>query len=101
MYNACHINGTWESKEVGRLKLSWEGGKSQRGQSSFLGGVDPSRHHVLKKNTYHFLDISLHFTEGYSRYKTKVKVKNNLIQPSPPLIKYIKEIRISPYLDTY
>ena len=22
-------------------------------------------------------------TEGYSRYKTKVKVKNNLIQPSP------------------
>ena len=52
----------------------------------FCGRVDPSRHHVLKKKTSHFLDVSLHSTEGYSKYETKVKVKNNLIQPSPPLI---------------
>ena len=57
----------------------------QSGGPSFLGGVDPYRHHVLKKKTYHFLDVSLHSTEGYSRYKTKVKVKSNLIQPSPLL----------------
>ena len=59
------------------------------------GGVDPARHDLLKENTYHFLDISLHSTEGYSRYKTKVNVKNNLIQPSPPLGKNTKEIRIA------
>ena len=64
------------------------------GLSNGGGGVDPSRHHVLKKKTYHFLDISLHSTEGYSRYKTKVKVKNNLIQLAPPLMKNAKEIRI-------
>ena len=75
MYGACHINGTWGSKEVGQVKLSYEGGKPQMGGPSFLGEFDPSRHHVLKKKTS-FLDISLHSTEGYSRYKSKVKVKN-------------------------
>ena len=64
------------------------------GGPSFLGAVDPSRHHVLKKKTYRFLDIWLHSTEGYSRYKTKVKIKNDLIQPSPPLIKNTKEIKM-------
>ena len=69
----------------------------QRGGDHFFGGegvVDPSRYHILKKKTDCFLDISLQSAEGYSRYKTKVKVKNNLIQSSPPLIKNIKEIRI-------
>ena len=61
----------------------------------FFGGsgggvVDPSK----QEETDYFLDISLQSTEGYSRYKTKVKVKNNLIQPSPPLIKNTKEVRI-------
>ena len=64
MYGICHINGTWGSKKVERLKLSYEGGKPQRGEPSFLGGVYPSRHHVLKKKTYHFLDILLHSTEA-------------------------------------
>ena len=27
----CHINGTWGNKEVGRLKLLYEGGKPQSG----------------------------------------------------------------------
>ena len=94
MYGACHINGTWGSKELGRLKLLYEGGKPQSGETSFLRGVDPSRHHVLTKRKYHFLDISLHSAKGFSRYKTKVKVKNNLFQPSSPLIKNTKEIKI-------
>ena len=94
MYDACHIIGTWGNKEVGQLKLSYESDKPQRGGPSFLWGVDLSRHHVLKKKTYNFLVISPHSTEGYSRYKTKLKVKNNFIQPSPLLIKNTKEIRI-------
>ena len=48
MYDACHINGTWRSKEVGQLKLYW-GGKPQSGGPSFLGAVDLYRHHALKK----------------------------------------------------
>ena len=91
MYGACYINGTW-SNQVGWLKL-YDSGKPQRGGTSFLGGVHPSRHHALKKTTYHILGILLHSTEGYSRYKTKVKVNNNLIRSSPPLIKNTKEIR--------
>ena len=56
MYDACHINGTCRSKEVGRLQLC-EGGKSE---PSFLGRVDPSRHGVLKKKRtiswiFHFI----------------------------------------------
>ena len=74
MYGACHINETRGSKEVGQFKWSYEGGKPQRGGPFFPGGVDPSRHNVLKKNTYHFLDISLYSTEGYSRNKTN-KIK--------------------------
>ena len=41
MYGACHINGTWGSKEVERLKLSYEGGKPQRGGLSFKGELTP------------------------------------------------------------
>ena len=37
MYGACHINETWGSKEVGRLKLLYEGGEPQSGRPSFLG----------------------------------------------------------------
>ena len=58
----------------------------------FWGKVDSSRHHVLKNKTYHFPGVSLHSTEGYLRYKTKVKVENNLNQSSHPLIKNTKEI---------
>ena len=57
MYDACHINGTWESKEVGRLKLLYECGKPQSRGQSFVGGVGPYRHH----------DILLHSTKGCSR----------------------------------
>ena len=94
MYDARHINGTWGSKEVRRLRELYEGGKPKRRGPCFLEGVDLSRHHVLKKKTYHFLNISLHSTKGYSRYKTKVKVKNNFIQLSPTLIKNTEEIII-------
>ena len=94
MYGACHINGTWGSKELGRLKLLYEGGKPQSGETSFLRGVDPSRDRVLTKRKCHFLDILLHSAKGFSRYKTKAKVKNNLFQRSTPLIKNTKEIRI-------
>ena len=70
MYDACHINGTWDGeREIGRLKLLYESGKPQNGGPSFLGRVDPSRHH----------DISLHSTKGYSRHKSIVKAKNNFI----------------------
>ena len=70
MYDACHINGTWDGeREIGRLKLLYESGNPQNGGPSFLGRVDPSRHH----------DISLHSTKGYSRHKTIVKAKNNFI----------------------
>ena len=104
MHDACHINKTWGRKEVGQLKL-YEGGKPESGQPSFcLGGggggvgergrVNLSRHYALKAKRHHFLDISLHSTKGYSRYKTKAKVKNSFIQPSPTLIKNTKEIRI-------
>ena len=34
MYDTCHINGTWGSKEVGQLKLLDEGGKPQSGSIS-------------------------------------------------------------------
>ena len=94
MYDARHINGTWGSKEVRRLRELTKSSKPKRRGPSFLEGVDPSRHHVLKKKTYHFLDISLHSTKGCSRYKTKVKVKNNFIQLSPTLIKNTEEIII-------
>ena len=57
MYDACHINGTWESKEVGRLKLLYECDKLQSRGPSLVGGVDPSRHH----------NILLHSTNGCSR----------------------------------
>ena len=67
MYGTCRINGTCGSKKVERLKLSCEGGNPQRGKPSFLGGVDPSRHHVLKKKIYHFLDILLHSIEACSK----------------------------------
>ena len=92
MYGICHINGTWGSTEVGQLKLSYEGGKTQR-KGLFWGELTPldTKKHT---KTYHFLDISLHSSKGYSRYKTNVKVKNNLIQASLPLIKNNQEIRI-------
>ena len=64
---------------MGQLKLSYEGDKPQRGGPSFLWGVDLSRHHVLKKKKYDFLVISLQSTEDYSRYKIKLKLKNNFI----------------------
>ena len=35
MYDACHINGTWGSREAGQLKLSHEGGKPQSREPSF------------------------------------------------------------------
>ena len=57
MYDACHINGTWESKEVGRLKLLYECDKLQSRGPSLVGGVDPSRQH----------NILLHSTNGCSR----------------------------------
>ena len=41
MYDACHINGTWESKEVGRLNLLYECDKLQSRGPSLVGGVDP------------------------------------------------------------
>ena len=41
MCTDCHINGTWESKEGGQLKISYEGGKPQSRGPSFLGGVEP------------------------------------------------------------
>ena len=37
MYGACHINGFWGSKEVGRLLLC-EDGKWQSGAPFFSGG---------------------------------------------------------------
>ena len=73
MYDVSHINTTWGSKEVASHKVE---------DLHFGGGVDPYRHH----------DISLHFTKGYSRHKTKVTVKRNFIQPFPSLIKNTKEI---------
>ena len=73
MYDVSHINTTWGSKEVASHKVE---------DHHFGGGVDPYRHH----------DISLHFTKGYSRHKTKVTVKRNFIQPFPSLIKNTKEI---------
>ena len=39
MLIGCNINGTWGSKTKGSLKLSYEGGKPQRGGSSFLRGI--------------------------------------------------------------
>ena len=92
MYVACHINGTWGSKEVTRLKLSYDGGKPQREGPSFWGGVDPSRLHVLKKK--HIISWIFHFTLLRVIQVIKLKEKNNLIQPSPLLIKNTKEIRI-------
>ena len=41
MYGACHINGTWEMKEVGQLKLLYKGGKPHSGLPSFYGGRWP------------------------------------------------------------
>ena len=36
MYGACHINGTWGNKEVGRLELLYEGGiKVELGKNVF------------------------------------------------------------------
>ena len=61
MYGACHINGTWGSKEVWRLKL-YEDGKPLSQGPSFLGVVDISRHHFLKRKANHFLEISIHST---------------------------------------
>ena len=45
---------------MGRLKLLYEGGNSPSGGPSFLWGVNPSRHHVLKKKRiiswiFHFI----------------------------------------------
>ena len=76
MYDVSHINTTWGTKEVASHKV----------EDHHFGeeGVDPYRHH----------DISLHFIKGYSRHKTKVKIKRNLIQPFPSLIKNTKEIWI-------
>ena len=94
MYDACHINGTWGSAEVGQLKSLYEDGKPQSGGPFVLRGDDSPRHHILKKKTYQLLDTSLHSTKGYSRYKAKVKVKNKSIQRSPLFTKNTKEIRI-------
>ena len=72
MCGACHINGTLGRKEVLRFKLSYMRMASHKGEDYlFWVGVDPSRYHVLKKETYHFLDISLHSTKDYSRHKLK------------------------------
>ena len=60
MYDACHINGTWGSAEVGQLKLLYEDGKPQSGGPSVLRGDDSPRHHVLKKKRILFW--ILHFT---------------------------------------
>ena len=49
MHDACHINGSWGSKEVGPLLLLYEGGKPESRGPSFGERVDPSTHHVLKK----------------------------------------------------
>ena len=57
MYDTCHINGTWGSKEMRRLKLTYNCGKPQTRGPSFVGEVDPSRHH----------DILLHSIKGCSR----------------------------------
>ena len=38
----------------GAIKDIYEGGKPQRGGPSFLGGVDLSRHHVLKNKNLAF-----------------------------------------------
>ena len=73
MYGACHINGTWGSKEVGRLKLSYESSKPQREDYLFWGELT-HLDTMSSKETYYFLDISLHSTKCYTRYKTKVKV---------------------------
>ena len=59
MYDDCHIIGTWGSKEVGRLRL-YEGGKSQSGGPSFVGAVDRSRRHTLKKKR--IISWIFHFT---------------------------------------
>ena len=37
MYDACHINGTWESKEMEQLKLLYEGNKPQSRTLSISG----------------------------------------------------------------
>ena len=41
MYGACNINETRGSKKVGQLKLSYEGGKPQRGGPFFPGELTP------------------------------------------------------------
>ena len=122
MNGASHIYGTCWTKEVGG------GGGSdymipQRG-TIFYGGTSTLQTPCLQKkvyldkkngyfpSTYHFLYFSFHSVEGYSRYKTKVKVKSNLIELKgsngsftydiclktkkfnlPPLIENTKEIR--------
>ena len=54
IYGACHINGTWGGKELGQLKLSYEGCNPQREGPSLWGGVDASRHHAFKKKNLPF-----------------------------------------------
>ena len=72
MYDACHINGTWDGeREIGRLKLLYESGKPQSGGPSFWGGADPSRHHVLKKKN----TISWIFYFTILRAIQKIKLK--------------------------
>ena len=44
MYGVWHINRTWESKEVGRLKLLYECVKPQSRGPSFVGGELTPRH---------------------------------------------------------
>ena len=50
-----------EGARMVHLKLSYEGGKPQRGGKSFLVGVDLSRHHVLTKS----LPFPRYFTSLY------------------------------------
>ena len=38
MHDVCHINETWESKEVRQSKLLYEGGKPKSGGPSLFGG---------------------------------------------------------------
>ena len=64
MYGAFHIIGTWGSKEVGRLKLLYKGGKPQRGAPSFSerGGESTLHAPCLKEK---ILPLPGYFTSLY------------------------------------
>ena len=44
---SCNIYETWRTGEGGRGLKSSYGGKPQRGGQISIGGIDPSRHHVV------------------------------------------------------